>query len=165
MRGPLLLENLDEISLIVAARNGWSEGIRLSALHDYVEYLDDIAAGASRRPTVMVDLLWHEHILNTHLYTAYTFEKYGRYLHHVACVPSEYCDLVTNARARACGSEGELNGASASVTQPTSIDDLPARMMALADCGNHTHGEAQECTDHLLSLADCGDVSHVRTKA
>lgn len=165
MRETLLLENLDEISLIVAARNEWSEDIRLRALRQYTEYLDDIAAGTSRRPTVMVDLLWHEHILNTHLYTDYTFEKYGKYIHHVACVPSEFWDLVATARSRGRSNKEELSGASASIAHPASIDDVPARLITLADCGNHTHGQSEGHEEHLLSLADCGDISDVRTKA
>lgn len=135
------LLNLEEVSHLVALKNGWSEEKRLRVLSEYEEYLDSAATRPKKhsglnRPTRDVDALWHEHILNTTLYADYCMARFGFYLHHIACIPADYKKTLSTRINR------EI---------PAGISDsFDTRQYA--DCGDEEIRGPEPCP-----LADCGD--------
>lgn len=79
------LNDIHEISHYVALMEGWSEERRERVFQDYKSFLK-MASTTLTRPSVDVDKLWHEHILNTVSYEQYCLKHFGRIIHHVPCI-------------------------------------------------------------------------------
>ena len=93
------LIDIVEISHYVAMMEGWSDAERRSCLSDYQHFLQR-ASLRPTRPSVAVDRLWHEHILNTRSYEAYCMPRFGRIIHHVPCIDERLIDALSQAIGR-----------------------------------------------------------------
>lgn len=98
------LESLEEVSHLVALKSGWDDSRRRDTLRDYECYLHGAAScndlSAFANPTLDVDLLWHEHMLHSQLYMDYCRQNFGRYIHHVACIPARMANELTKRIGR-----------------------------------------------------------------
>jgi len=140
MAKDIILKTLEEVSILTAKIEGWNDKIRLAVLDDYISFLDDCASGVSRKPTQAVDKLWHRHILNTQLYLSFTHQRYGKYIHHIACVPDEHAYIFNQKNPRDYLS---LNNAD------------PTGLYEVADCSDSDKMSLSLSTDTLTAYADC----------
>jgi hypothetical protein len=165
--------DIEAISHLVALKEGWSELRRLATATAYEAYLARSGSGVFERPTLDVDALWHCHILNTTSYERYCKQRFGRYVHHLACVAPEFVDAL---RARLGGTlpdfmpvveEGD-NKADCGDAGPQTISancGAPADCAPdyrLADCGSKKKTKKKKKKKKTskrklaVSLADCG---------
>jgi hypothetical protein len=114
-------QDIVAISHLIAIENDWSEGRRNLAVEEYEQYLALAAKGYAGSPPSDVDELWHRHILNTLSYVRYCDIRFGRYIHHVACLRRS---VIEELRSRIGTVPGFLSSALAQ--PPTS----------LANCGS-----------------------------
>ena len=95
------VETLVDISKIVARKQSWENQKRISVLREYENFLKTCADGhGGSTPTKDIDLLWHEHILNTRMYIEYTKSNFGKFIHHVPSY-TEYENSSTAIRTSA----------------------------------------------------------------
>jgi hypothetical protein len=125
----LVARNLEDISHIIALREGWTENLRQQRLEEYRTFLDQASTGDAIQPTKAVDLLWHAHILHTRIYERDTRVWYGKFIHHQPYQPEGTVQALEHGAGRISASE-----------EPNRIEDQ------LADCGS----------DNSPPLADCG---------
>ena len=138
----IVLDNLEDISRLTAAKEGWTEDQRARVLSSYMLYLQKCARGEGGRPTLAVDRLWHEHILHTQIYERDMKAWFGRFIHHRACVADEYRDLFTREPS-VCGVEQAQQYASCGAPQPAEPEKL------------HEGLKPRE-TDIFIQKAGCG---------
>ncbi|MCV0425744.1 MAG: hypothetical protein K5905_09735, partial [Roseibium sp.] len=130
-------------AILAALKNNWSASERDTILREYQSFLHDaVRAGEFRRPSRAVDCLWHEHILHTELYARYCHEKFGRYIHHMACIPPKYRTNFEAAVGRVMHPVEELEtGARSGMGEfadcgPPAPPDEPSNRELRADCGS-----------------------------
>jgi len=75
--------NLSDILEKVAKDNGWTDEFKYKVKEEYMKFLYIIKHyGSGAVPSKMVDLLWHQHILDTKIYMKDMKAIFGRYIHH-----------------------------------------------------------------------------------
>src|SRR4051794_25467902 len=89
--------DVETLSHLAAIENDWSESERCQLVIEYEEYLGRASSGSTEAPSIRVDKLWHLHILNSLSYVNYCNERFGHYVHHIACVAP---DIVSEMKRR-----------------------------------------------------------------
>lgn len=162
-----VLRNLDEISCLVALKLGWDEAKRTAILNNYINFLDNsmTPSGREKRPSLEVDSLWHEHILHTEIYSEFCLKRFGYYVHHIACVPPDVVDILSELIGRdlTAGAnknqsiyllESDLANCGTPNTPPRGPDWDIYSAAGLANCG--TPCPPTNLATGQSSLANCG---------
>merc|ERR1712232_1094658 len=90
------LQDYDFLRERVMEEHGWDRGRAEGAIVEYLRFLQ-MLAGSPRMELIAssdVDLVWHEHIMDTENYVADNRRLFGRFLHHRrARTAEEFADI------------------------------------------------------------------------
>jgi hypothetical protein len=156
------LVDLDEISMYVALKQNWDNTTRIRILEEYKDFLR-ASCDSATRPTLAVDMLWHEHILNTRSYEDYCLRHFGSIIHHVPCIDDAYRERLSGIIGRKLVSidDGDPQiDARANCSGGAPPISAPEIRMVFANCGS---GNPPQQDPVLVAAGNCTSPSPLPT--
>lgn len=74
--------NLDLVKHALVDREGWTPTVAAMGIQQYRRFLQLYASIGVAQPSLLVDTVWHWHLLHTRQYSADGQHMFGHYLHH-----------------------------------------------------------------------------------